>query len=122
LTERIELLRRMTAAVEYEMEARQVGISMTPEERFEVFGGFRPEDYEAEAEERWGKTDAYRESQRRVSSYTKRDWKRIKAEAEAIDERLADLLSSGAAADSEAAMDAAEQHRRHITRWFYDCA
>lgn len=121
LTERIERLRRMTTAVEYEMEARQVGISMTPEERLEVFGDFRPEDYEAEAEERWGETDAYRESQRRVSSYTKQDWTRIKAEAEAIDERLADLLSSGTAAESEAAMDAAEQHRRHITRWFYDC-
>jgi MerR family transcriptional regulator, thiopeptide resistance regulator len=38
-----------------------------------------------------------------------------------LDERLAELLSSGAAAESEAAMDAAEQHRRHITRWFYDC-
>ncbi len=45
----------------------------------------------------------------------------IKAEGEAIDERLADLLSSGAAADGDAAMDAAERHRRHITRWFYDC-
>jgi MerR family transcriptional regulator, thiopeptide resistance regulator len=121
LTERIERLQRMTTAVEYEMEARQVGISMTPEERLEVFGDFRPEYHEAEAEERWGETDAYRESQRRVSSYTKQDWTRIKAEAEAIDERLADLLSSGAAAESEAAMDAAEQHRRHITRWFYDC-
>jgi MerR family transcriptional regulator, thiopeptide resistance regulator len=121
LTERMERLRRMAAAVEYEMEARQVGISLTPEERFELFGDFRPEDYEAEAEERWGGSDAYRESQRRVSSYTKRDWRKIKSEAEAIDERLARLLSSGAAADSEAAMDAAEQHRLHITRWFYDC-
>jgi DNA-binding transcriptional MerR regulator len=121
LTERIERLRRMTAAVEYEMEARQVDISMTPEERFEVFGDFRPEDYEAEAEERWGETDAYQESQRRVSSYTKQDWVTIKTEGKAIDERLAELLSSGAAAESEAAMDAAEQHRRHITRWFYDC-
>jgi DNA-binding transcriptional MerR regulator len=121
LTERIERLRRMRTAVEYEMEVRQVGISLTPEERFEVFGDFRPEDYEAEAEERWGGTDAYVESQRRAASHTKEDWLRVKAEAQDINRRLAYLMKSGAAATSEEAMDAAEEHRRHITRWFYEC-
>ena len=122
LTERIERLRRMRTAVEYEMEVRQVGISMTPEERFEVFGDFRPEDYEAEVEERWGGTDAYVESQRRVASYTKEDWLVVKAEAQGINRRLATLMQSGAAAASEEAMDAAGEHRRHITRWFYECS
>ena len=122
LTERIERLRRMRTAVEYEMEVRQVGISMTPEERFEVFGDFCPEDYEAEVEERWGGTDAYVESQRRVASYTKEDWLVVKAEAQGINRRLATLMQSGAAAASEEAMDAAEEHRRHITRWFYECS
>ncbi len=29
--------------------------------------------------------------------------------------------SRGAAPDSEEAMAAAEAHRRHISRWYYDC-
>ena len=122
LTERIERLRRMRTAVEYEMEVRQVGISMTPEERFEVFGDFCPEDYEAEVEERWGGTDAYVESQRRVASYTKEDWLVVKAEAQGINRRLATLMQSGAPAASEEAMVGAGEHRRHITRWFYECS
>jgi hypothetical protein len=30
-------------------------------------------------------------------------------------------MRAGAAADSERAMDVAESHRQHISRWFYDC-
>jgi MerR family transcriptional regulator, thiopeptide resistance regulator len=41
------------------MEARTMNIKLTPEERFEVFGEFRPEDYAEEAERRWGETDSY---------------------------------------------------------------
>jgi hypothetical protein len=30
-------------------------------------------------------------------------------------------MHAGTAADSVAAMDAAEAHRQHISRWFYEC-
>lgn len=96
-------------------------IRLTPEERLEVFGDFRPEDYEEEVRERWGGTEAYRRSQRRVAGYTKEDWLDIKAEQERIASEFAGILTSGAASESEEAMDAAEEHRQHISRWFYDC-
>ena len=51
---RLKRLQAMVDAVEFEMEAQQMGISLTPEERIELFGDFVPEDYEQEAEERWG--------------------------------------------------------------------
>ncbi len=121
LSERIERLRRMVAAIDNEMEAEKMDIKLTPEERLEVFGDFVPEDYEEEAKERWGNTDAYKESQRRVSNYTKNDWLKIKAEEEENSTTFAALFESGAAPDSGEAMDAAEAHRNHITRWFYDC-
>src|SRR5690348_1491296 len=38
LRERIERTQAMVAAVEKEMEARSMGISLTPEEKFELFG------------------------------------------------------------------------------------
>jgi DNA-binding transcriptional MerR regulator len=66
LTERIKRLSAMVDAIDHEMEARTIDIRLTPEERFEVFGEFRPEDYAEEAEQRWGETESYKESQRRV--------------------------------------------------------
>ena len=120
LTDHIERLEAMVAAVEMTMEARKMGISLNPEEMFEVFGDEDPSQYADEAEQRWGETDAYKESQRRVSSYTKDDWLRIKEEGADVERRLAAALASGAPADSEEAMDAAEAHRLQIDRWFYE--
>jgi DNA-binding transcriptional MerR regulator len=121
LRERLERTRAMVAAVEKEMEARQMGISLTPEERFELFGDGFSDEYQAEAEERWGDTEAWAQSQRRTATYTKEDWVQIKAEADAVEQRFATALRAGVPADSAAAMDLAEEHRQHISRWFYDC-
>jgi DNA-binding transcriptional MerR regulator len=121
LNERIERLGTMVDAIDYAMEAMIMEIPLTPVERLEVFGEFRPEDYAEEAEQRWGETEAYKESQRRVSSYDKEDWQRLKAEEEQIRARLAAALDSGLAPDSEEVIAAAEAHRRHISRWFYEC-
>jgi DNA-binding transcriptional MerR regulator len=121
LSERIERLEKMVHAIEFAMEARKVGINLTPEERFEVFGEFDPDQYAQEAEERWGGTEPYAESARRVKGYTKDDWLKIKAESEEGLRRLGELIDSGAPAEGAEAMEFAEEHRRHIGRWYYEC-
>ena len=121
LRNRVERTSAMVAAVEKEMEARAMGISLTPEERFEVFGEHDPAQYEAEVSERWGETEAYAQSERRTAAYTKEDWLRIKAEGEDVEVRFAEALRSGVPADSSSAMDLAEAHRQQIIRNFYDC-
>lgn len=121
LTERRKRIDTMVEAVERAMEADKMGISLTPEERFEVFGDQDPAQYADEAHERWGETDAYRQSQSRTRAYTKADWLAIKAEAADITNGFADAMRRGDASDSTSAMDLAERHRQHITRWFYDC-
>ncbi|MBR7676758.1 MerR family transcriptional regulator [Streptomyces daliensis] len=122
LESRIGKLREMAEAVERAMEARKMGINLTPEEKFEVFGEFDPDQYAAEAEQRWGGTDAYRESQRRTARYTKDDWKSFQEEFDGIHRRIADLQASGAPADSAEAVALAEEHRLFITRTNYACS
>jgi DNA-binding transcriptional MerR regulator len=122
LRNRLERTQAMIAAVEKEMEARQMGISLTPEERFEVFGEQDPAQYDAEAEERWGDTEAWAQSQRRTASYGKDDWQRVKAEGDDVERRFAAAMAAGVPADSPEAMDVAEEHRRQISRNFYDCS
>ncbi|MER5393467.1 MerR family transcriptional regulator [Saccharopolyspora sp. NPDC002686] len=121
LLARIERLQRMVAAVDRELEASTMGIDLTQEEKFELFGDFDPDDHAEEAEQRWGGTDAYRQSQQRMRSFTKQDWQRFTAEQREIEQRLAEAKRADAAPDGEQAMDLAEQHRQHITRWCYDC-
>ncbi|MFC5910387.1 MerR family transcriptional regulator [Streptacidiphilus monticola] len=121
LTDRIARLQQMAAAVERALEARKLGINLTPEEKFEVFGEDYV-DYEEEAQERWGETDAWKQSQRRASQYRKEDWMRIKAEADELNVRIGEAIAAGHAPDSPEGMAVAEAHRQHITRYFYDCS
>lgn len=122
LRERIARHLGLVAAIEKEMEARQMGISLTPEEQFEIFGGnYLGEEFAAEAEQRWGDTPAYQQSQQRTTAYTKDDWIQIKAETDANERSLVEAMRAGAAPDSDQAMDLAEAHRQGITTWFYEC-
>lgn len=111
----------MADAVAAAMEAAQMGINLTPEEKFEVFEGFDPDRYADEAEQRWGHTEAYRASQRRTAAYTKADWQRLKDEFDALHARVAGLLERGVPAGAPEAMDAAEEHRRYIDSAHYPC-
>jgi DNA-binding transcriptional MerR regulator len=121
LKERIRRLEELAEAVEHAMEAEKMGIQLTAEEKFELFGPDYDEAWEQEAEQRWGDTDAWRESQRRTGSYGKEDWQRIQLEADALNERIGAAVRAGEAPDSPAAMDLAEEHRQHIRANFYDC-
>ncbi|SDF54191.1 MerR, DNA binding [Blastococcus fimeti] len=121
LLDRLDRTSAMVAAVEKELEARAMGISLSPEERFEVFGEHDPAQYDVEVEERWGDTDAYAQSKRRTAAYSKQDWLRIRAEAEDLESRFAAALADGVPADSQRAMDLAEEHRQQITGTYYDC-
>lgn len=88
----------------------------------QIFDGFDPAKYEAEAEQRWGDTDAFAESKRRTQRYTKQDWEELAAEQSAIYAAAFAALTAGKSADSAEAMNAAERHRLSIDRWFYPCS
>jgi len=108
-------------AIENEMEAREMGISLAPEEQLQIFGTDRLDEYAREAGQRWGKTEAWKESQRRTAAYTKDDWLQIKREADANIGAFAAAIRAGEPPTGRVAMDLAEAHRQHTTRWFYDC-
>ncbi|ASW53817.1 MerR family transcriptional regulator [Plantactinospora sp. KBS50] len=121
LTGRVKRLQAMVQAIEFAMEASTMNIELTPEERFEVFGDVDPDEHAEEAERRWGDTEAYRESARRTSRYTKDDWLRHRAEQDDWTRRFVAVLASGAAPDGPEARELAEEHRQLIGRWFYEC-
>jgi MerR family transcriptional regulator, thiopeptide resistance regulator len=122
LREQISRRTDMLAAIEKEMEARKMGISLTPEEQLEIFATDKVSgEWAREAEQRWGDTGAWRESQRRAAAYSKQDWLRIRDEAFAINQEFLAAMTAGEPAGGRRAMDIAERHRQHISRWFYEC-
>ncbi|MEO9329099.1 MerR family transcriptional regulator [Gordonia aurantiaca] len=122
LSGRIDHLRRMVAAVEEMMATKKQGIRLSAAEQAEIFGDdWRGEEFAAEAAERWGDTDAWRQSRARAARYTKEDWARIKVETDDLERRLADAMLRGVTPGSDEADALAEEHRAQIGR-FYDCS
>jgi DNA-binding transcriptional MerR regulator len=87
-----------------------------------MFEGFDPSKHEAEAERRWGNTEAFKVSRERTKSYGPEDWKKLGAEQAAIYADAARAMAAGKSPSSDEAMDIAERHRLSIDRWFYPCS
>lgn len=119
LEREIGRLGALAGAVEAAIAAHRNGTEL---EVATMFDGFDPSDYEDEARERWGHTEAYRESARRADRYGEAEWAEIRSEAEAITREMVALMRAGERADDAAARSLAERHREHISRWFYPCS
>lgn len=77
------------------------------------------EKYKEETEKRYGKSDAYRESQGKTSKYSKNDWENIMQEAGAIYEELYKLMDKDPS--DEKVQELIQKWRNHITTNFYNC-
>jgi Predicted transcriptional regulators len=117
---RLHEMRELVTAIDRALEKEMSGTKLTKEEQKELFGDGFSDDYADEAEQRWGETEAWKQSQSRTSTYTKEDWVEVKAEMDATNAAFVSAMTDGEPATSQRAMDAAEQHRLHIHRRFYD--
>jgi DNA-binding transcriptional MerR regulator len=119
LADKTAQLQHMVDAVDAAIDGLERGVTMDDKDKFEPFGEFDPAEYEQEARERWGETDAYKESARKTARYTKEDWKRIMAEQKAVTDGYVARMEAGDAPDAPATFDVVEKHLASITDNFY---
>jgi hypothetical protein len=79
-------------------------------------------EYEQEAKERWGDTDAYQQSTSRTSKYTKADFAAAKVDQEAATELFVTAFGNSYPVTSPQAQAAVVAHREAISKWFYQCS
>ena len=77
--------------------------------------------YEAEAKERWGKTDAYKEHEQKTASYSKDKWQQVNDGLNAVLAQFADCLQSGQAPESNEAQSLVTHLQSYITENYYTC-
>lgn len=117
----LKKLRRIAARLDTAIEAELKGTSMTAHEKLEAFGDFDPDEFAAEAEQRWGGTDAFAKSAKRTAAYTPTDWQRQQSETDEIYRGLLTLMENGSSSESTEAATLVDAHRASITKWFYEC-
>jgi hypothetical protein len=80
------------------------------------------ERYSEEVKERWGDTDAYKQSTSRTSKYTRDDFAAAKVDQEAATEMFVIAFGNSYSVTSVQAQAAVVAHRAAISKWFYDCS
>lgn len=124
LEERIRRLERTARAVDEMIERTDMthenGIRLSAEEQARIFGADWDPAYQDDARERWGGTEAWKQSAARTREWGPEQWQQVKDELETVESALADALARGIAPGSEEANALAERHRATIAR-HYDC-
>ncbi len=110
----------MLAALDKTLAHLEKGKLMQSDDVKDMFEGF-DNPYEDEAKQRWGDTDAYKESARRTKTYGKSDWEQIRGDWGEIYGAMADLMKAQTPVTDARVQALVERHRAHIDRWFYPC-
>lgn len=78
--------------------------------------------FEDEVQERWGETEAFKQSTTRTSKYTQADFAAAKVDQEAATEKFVMAFGNSYSHTSPQAQDAVKAHREAISKWFYQCS
>ena len=79
------------------------------------------EMYKAEAREKWGKTDAYKEHEEKTRNYSKQNWNDLTAGMDHIMAEFALCKNKGEQPDSTQAQSLVKKLQSHITENYYHC-
>ena len=116
LTIKKDRLERLIAALE-QAEKGEITMSAFDNSEYET----ARQQYEAEAKQRWGGTDAYKESQAKTAGYSKDKWSDILAGMNGVFAEFAECKKCGERADSDTAQWLVQKLQDYITANFYHC-
>jgi DNA-binding transcriptional MerR regulator len=122
LVEKRARIDAMLSALDSALGSFEKGHLMQDDDVRKLFGDFDPTQYEDEVKQRWGNTDAYKESMRRTKQYGKAEWQQIQGDWGTIYGDMAALMKAGTPVTDPAVQALVEKHRAHIDQWFYPCS
>ena len=77
--------------------------------------------YEVEAKQRWGETDAYKEHAEKTAKYTKDKWQDVNDGLMVIFTKFAEYMNNGHTADSDETQALVKELQNYITENYYTC-
>ena len=116
LTLKKDRLERLIAALE-QAEKGEITMSAFDNSEYEA----ARQQYEDEAKQRWGDTDAYMESQAKTAGYSKDKWNDVLAGMNSVFAKFAECINCGENADGATAQQLVKKLQDYITANFYHC-
>ena len=112
LTLKKERLERLISSIDAAMKGENI---------MEAFDNSKFETYKAEAQEKWGKTDAYKEHAEKTKHYSQENWNDLADGMDRIMAQFAVCMRNGAAPASAETQSLVKTLQEHITANYYHC-
>ena len=112
LTLKKERLERLISAIDGAVKGENV---------MSAFDNNEFEKYKAEAQEKWGKTDAYKEHAERTKNYSRQKWNDLSEGMDHVMAEFAVSMKNGETPDSAEAQNLVKTLQNHITENYYLC-
>lgn len=112
-------LEKLIQTIETSKELYKGGEIMNTDDLFVSFGDEELIEYQKEAKQRWGNTDAYKQSMEKVKNWTKEDYKRIQEEGNTLTQELAHAMDFEIT--SEKVQSLIKKHYNGIS-YYYNCS
>ncbi len=77
--------------------------------------------YETEAKQQWGETEAYKEHAEKTANYTKDKWQDVNDGLNTVLAKFAECKKNGCSADSDEALALVKELQNYITENYYTC-
>lgn len=112
LTLKKERLERLICAIDDAVKGENV---------MKVFDNQKFDQYKAEAKERWGSTDAYKQHEEKTGNYSSQTWSDLAQSMDQIMGEFALCMKNGHSPDSPEAEYLVKELQNHITQNYYHC-
>lgn len=117
LTLKKKRLERLITALDSAMKGENLTMNIFDNSEFEA----QREQYAKEAKEKWGATDAYKESAEKTSGYSKEKWNEVNDGMNALMAEFSACRKDGFAPDSAEAQAIVKKWQDYISANFYSC-
>ncbi|SHI94629.1 DNA-binding transcriptional regulator, MerR family [Clostridium cavendishii DSM 21758] len=123
LIEKKNRLEKIIEAIDKSIVLAKGGLKMSKEEIFSTFNMDEvnkiKEKYAKEAKEKFGNSEAYKQSEEKGAKYNENDWKNIMADAQKIFGEIASMMDKSPSDD--AVQSLVDKWRQYISKNFYNC-
>lgn len=115
-----EQLHKKIKAVHKLLEEHTKGKTMSIEEKASIMGKDWLPEWETEAQEKWGATSDWKETQANLSNMSNKDWQIYREEMQEIEEKISELCFSGVSPDSNQALLLIEEYRKICSKHHFE--
>lgn len=116
---KMKRLKKIIHTIDKTLSSMNNNHTINDEELYDAFNDAEMKQYHEEAKQRWGNTDAYKQSMERVSKMTKAQMDKLKADGKAHLKAIADAMPKGISHPDVQAL-IAKSHEG--INFFYDCS